>query len=91
MDPAAWRLNEQYCNLHRKVFWEAFAEDKWQSLALGRPPQFPKWMVRCNFPFDGGEIEAGELNKLHVVIILAYFDHEDLQFRHGVIVSHGIF
>ena len=60
MDPVGWRLGETYCNLHRKVFWETFAGDKWQSLFLGRPPHFPKWMVRCDIPYDDGEVETGE-------------------------------
>ena len=61
VDSGRWRLNEKHSYLRRKVFWELFSEDKWRSLALGRPQYFPKQIVSCEIPVDDGEVEKGTI------------------------------
>ncbi|KLO09670.1 hypothetical protein SCHPADRAFT_1000098 [Schizopora paradoxa] len=36
----------------RLLFWELYAVDCWQSLAMGRPPSFRFKGIRCQFPTD---------------------------------------
>ena len=59
VEPSRWHLDSHKCSLRRKVFWEIFTADKWRSLALGRPPMFPKAVVSCDLPEDDGPMESG--------------------------------
>ncbi|KAI5997762.1 hypothetical protein EDC04DRAFT_2976965, partial [Pisolithus marmoratus] len=52
-DGLNWRLDDAITTKRRRVFWELFVADAWNSLDAGRPPIFSLPYIDCQFPGGG--------------------------------------
>ncbi|KAK2465637.1 hypothetical protein APHAL10511_002181 [Amanita phalloides] len=51
-DSVRWNLDPEDTQKRRKLFYEVYTYDLWQSLTFGRPPSFSLVHVDCKFPFS---------------------------------------
>ncbi|TRM70061.1 fungal-specific transcription factor domain-containing protein [Schizophyllum amplum] len=65
-DSSPWNMDSKVIQQRRNLFWEVFAADVSNCLALGRPPAIHLSYVDCEYPFDqeatlnpAGEPESG--------------------------------
>ncbi|KAL5523829.1 hypothetical protein ACEPAG_8002 [Sanghuangporus baumii] len=51
-DPSRWCFDAKMIERRRRVFWEIYLIDIWQSLESGRPSIFRPCVIDCEFPSD---------------------------------------
>ncbi|KZP06065.1 hypothetical protein FIBSPDRAFT_331427 [Athelia psychrophila] len=49
-DPARWHMDEKTAEFRRRIFWEVYTADLFDSLSLGRPPSIELSYVDCKHP-----------------------------------------
>ncbi|KAF7375443.1 Zn(2)-C6 fungal-type domain-containing protein [Mycena sanguinolenta] len=59
-DGTRWGLSPRMVQRRRKLFWDLFTADMWNSLTTGRPPSFSLAYIDCSLPtYDDSEAIDG--------------------------------